>query len=1631
MFISKINGISNKIGFKGYQHVKNDVGESIMKFNYPYDSDKETCEVHIYRAVPDNKYNYKLSDEPIAKIQLKPEGVNVNLQDITNLDKDAPFAYKIVRKDKNTGKVIWEGADTGAKIKQNGDDYIFRFNTEKEKDPRVSDLKPHNYEKNKDGSYKLNEKGEKISIKYDYELSDYGRIDSKDISKQYGDMRSNYKFTIVSRKGTTPMVQGAAYLAMPDSFMPGAMYRGFSDTNTGEIFVDKDYQKKMEGVIKTFSNSYNGSIAGLQEGIPYLKKQGYKVLFSTPIANGDDVSAHSYWNKNNMQIASKMGNTENFNSFMKDLYKNGMKYVYDGTFTSEGLEGIHFQYALRWADKNPQSYHWFRMTGLKDNNLGLGIVPQNKENLRHRVINAPYNYELQSNGTYKKVTNPNYNPNKETLVQLYDASQVTEGQNKALDKAIKNYQNLTSGKELDINSHDDTLINYVFQIDPKEYQARIDVINDLNKNHGKNLKLDTPDGTIMACEFSNFKIDKKTEGGFVTWDANTDMVKMNYHISGYDEKALQAIPDENMRAHERELIERGSKEVQDMAIQAGKYWTNNVKDVQTMYTAQTIGSAKTVEGINKLIAEEKLPKEVSLTNEALNNILNGQYMLSPKGILPKDDVTVKALMKMPLDALELGENTVGVLSTSYFSNRATTDETIGVSRFDLMKQNNPHLVKEYAHTYNKVNALFQNEIKDFADKIIRKVDSASDEKLLDKNGDYTEYGEYIMDLVGKEITKYAMLKAIAGDNLKTKLLNTNEITYDYDALKDGTTLKALGINAHSPEEEANLLEKKFEKGLKKLSASDVSYVADSISKRIAGTDTSSFRLAEALVDRASLGLDWRLDAAKDVMDMDAIRNGDNDFDDTWNDVIQFWSKFVQGVKQNNPNAYIVAEITDVPQLMQDTTGSKVWPNGGNTDLGGRFNGEPDAMVKFFNETGITSEAGYSYFYTDLLTHFSKEFERGQGFSYTHDSLKNRFDLLLETRNIDYLRNLYTFMGNHDKPRMIHCLALDMGLFHNVDNKRQHAVESMQILSGAKSIDETPIEFRLNADNKDYMRTVSTRAVAMSKLLSQIVNEDLKGIATQDDIKNISQALVDLANGNYLGEGQNINYQTINIKELSSLDDAFSTILKMAEKHGLKLSETERKQLIADVVAQANKMNLDGYQVHGDFDWTSLDDKTRENNYEAGKAVLGDKGDFNKYSLYTVQLTKLLKDAYLKSEKNPAAKNAIFAGMKDFAEKYDRETVKNETRELPKYEDPKISMRKNGYASRDFKTAITMAIKQAEFQTGLTIANKDKIIDTVYKSATEPAVAKASMIMESLGGLFGNPTMYGGDEMGMTGYEEKAKNVYLQNRNALPWSELDENSLIGGYRKSVQAAMNGALSARSNPELHALNDGTPYALDVQAHGKTREKVQERLAEIRRELDANPTEKQKEILKKEQRELTKDLAKLAYMMQSANGDITVTLMNSGEIEHDSRVDYFKKYNIEDEKARKKFFADNNIESINPNNRYVPIQPKAEMDSIVLGSAIALPVGTVFMNANARDKARYVVNEFGQIVKEGGGKIVMDGLTSKNGVMILRHLKKVAFKGKQHKTYFNPQYNFASNPYQKAETVEEGQKLSILSK
>lgn len=1565
MFIDKITSFTNT-GFKGYQHGTNRVGDEIMRFNFPYNYQEEDCEIQFFKVIPQPNCEYRLIQTPIASAKLQEGGVDINIQNITNLDKNEPFAYRFVKKDKITGKIIGEYHDTGVLLGVKNGETKIRKN-------------PPNGE-----------------------IIDYPQ------------------YTLVTRHGTTPVVQGAGYLVYPDSQRVGVRYATFDEPNTGEIIVDKKAQKEMEGVKRSFSDKTGGNIAGLEYNLDYLAGR-YNVQPANPIAGADNKSGHHYWNKNNFQIADDMGNIDNFNSYTRKLFQKGIVYVYDGTFTSEGLEGIHFQYAMRWAGQNPQSYNWFKMQGLKDQPLGLGVVPRHAKNLQHRIINAPVIY---NESTKKIEKNLNYNPNKETLFQIYDGSLVSDEQLAKLDKPIENYEKIKSGNFLAINSHDETIINYVCEVKPDEYKERLKSFVEFNKKSEKPLTLNSPDGTVYVGQFSNFKIDRKTEGGFVTWDANTDMAKMNYQNSGYDEKLNLANVNPSHRDYDKTMRTIGAFEVQDMTLQAGRYWTRNVAQNQTIYSAQVLKGVTTQDQIKDLINKGLLPKKAFVDQQTIDNVLKGYYKLEPKGLLAKDDTTVKALMQLPLDTLEFAENTVGVLSTSYFSNRATSRETLGMTRFELMKNKNPHLLNDYAQTYTKTNSLFANKVKEFADKIIEKVNETSSEKLLDSNGNYTEYGEYVVELMGSSITKYAFLKSLTGEDLKTKILPNGEVVYDYVDIKNKTSLKSLGINASSPKDEAQKLFNLIEKGMKKLNGSDIDYLAQSISKRISNTNLNSFRLGEAITKQAGLGLAWRLDAAKDLMDQDAGRNGDVAFDDNWQKLIIFWKQFVQIVKNENPHSYIVAEITDIPDLMKDNLGENVNCYGELPNTGLKFKTVQDAMIKFFNETGITSEAGYSYFFTDLMQVFGPEFERGtiNNNDWRPQGFIGKIYELISTRGIDFIRNLYTFVGNHDKPRILHGLALDMALFHgnlsvqdgngnfNYAQNRDIRIKSMIQLANADDFNSLPLEAKLNIDNPEYFNTVSTYAVAMSQLLRDSINDFTSDVATEQEMKYLKLALVDLANGNYLGNGSTVQIPSINIPELASVENALKAMLQMA---GITITQSE----FDAIIKRANDPTLiEQFYVQGDFDWNDEIGQRNQKMVEtilrgAYETVPSGEWDYKKYSTYTVGVAGLLRQAFIDVKgKDANAKFQFLKASKDFVQKYDRNTVESARTKIPFYESSATAMAKNNFGAHDIKTTVEMMIAQAEYKArkdGVLGANEhfkntDKIALQAWKNGTEPAIQKEAMLYSFLNALVGIPTVFGGDELGMSGYDEKAKNIYLKCRNPLPWSELEEG-IFKEYRQNILKAINEAFDIRNRDGVMALNNGTPYAMN-----------------------------------------TSDEHIPAFMMQDGYGNMTVSVFNATGVNPNSRFDYFKHLGIT-EKNKASFFSKNKIESINPNNRYVPIQQEKEIDYIALGAGLTLPAGLIFMNSDSRDKSIYEVkkdykvkingkyNTIPYVLVKKGGKILLNSLTAKNGAMVLKHVseagKRVVFRGSTQ--VLNKRYNIVSNPYAKINIPTEGEKLSILAK
>ena len=1195
-------------------------------------------------------------------------------------------------------------------------------------------------------------------------------------------------YTVITRNGTNPVIQGQGVLTMPDIQRPGAYYADFKSENTGAIVYDKTLQEKAEANSIFYSSKNSGNLAGLELDIELFKKLGVNTLFTTPIWNADNKTGHHYWNKNNKQISDDVGNIDNYETYIRALFKNGIQNVDDVALTSEGLEGIHVQYALKWKHYKPQDFYLFRMQGLNDGPVTLGVVPKNTDTLRFKIVNPTVIYNSEKN---KIEANPNYDYHKETYFQIYDNSLVSEEQ-RTSDKLIVKYENINLKNELEKVNSNDTVFPYAFEINPKEYEQRLKDLIKFNDKNENPIKLDSAEGAKFIGQFSAFKIGTFGEGA-VFWDSNNDIFKMNYGISGYDEKLLQAISDDSMRDFERKSRISGAYAARDLAIQAGKYRTQVVKDAQIIYAAQILKNANTYEEISSLINKE-LPKSAELNAEQIKNIKDGWYNLAPKGLEDYENTTIKALMKMPLDALELGDNTQGVLASPFFSNRAVDRETLGLSRFDMYKQGLGY-GEPYSTIYNKVDKLFINEVKDFADEVIKVVDKNSKEKLLDAHGNYTEYGEYVIDLIGKDITKYAFLKAIAGDKLEYKVMSddilSGKITYNYQKLREDTTLKSLGINSFGPEQEAQDLFNYIQKGFgKNLKDDDISFVADAINKRIANTSTLSFRLAEAMVDKAGLGLSMRLDAAKDFIDWDAVRNGDMTFDAAWDETIDFLKNYVQEIKKVNPNAYIVAEITDIDILMKHIFGEDfdVY-NGDLTRYGSKYKNVKDAMTKFFAETGITSEAAYAYTFTDLLKIFSPEFEGG---TYNKDhqmkAFMERIKELFETKDIEYIRNMWTFADNHDKPSVIHGMALDMSLFHadleicnmqdgqmpiDLKKNRNARIEVLKEITNSDKFEDLPLEAMLNIDNRDYFRTANTRAVAMAKLMRNCINSEEISSDMKSSLKN---ALSDIVNGNYLKDSELNNLPSIQNDELKSFSNAFDDILK---RSGLFLTAEEK-----DKVINAAKQE------------------------ELVVSVLDSLGNEASYSQKLVAVL----DKACKENLNAEQYNKFKFGTTSFIDDFsDSKIVINH----PKYiETPREAAEKNGFASKDFETVISMIMKQAEFKSGREIPEfeKNDIMEKLFRASTEPAIEKALMYASFLSGLPGIPSLFIRDILGGLGFDEKAKNVYLQNRTAVKWSGL-ENGPLKDYRNEILEKFTEVMQIRSLEGVEPINNGTPYILST--------------------------------------------------------------------------------------------------------------------------------------------------------------------------------------------------------------------------
>ena len=1182
--------------FQGYKQVKNNHGEYDYEFNFPFDENKYDCYLEIYNISQDGD-SFDLAqnlDEDGGTLKLKSGANRVNLSSSYFIDDKTPFAYH----------------------------------------------------------YKLVNKQNPYDVKF--------RVDAGDvIDRRYSGDFEIYNY--VSPNGSKYSRGGSMKLVIADNYNPGWRYnKTLFSNDDGYILKDDGALERAQKSGKHFSNKIGGSLAGVEKSLQDGDFDGYSSIISLPLFTDDSLSPHGYWNKNCMQMSQSLGSLNNYASLQRKLFQKGINWVSDGAFVNEGLEGVHFANVLKWGEKSP-FFNWFEASGLKNGPLQLGVFGKNTKHISHKIVNSPYAYVQNSDGTIDFSKNIHYDSKKPTYVQIFDDRLVTNEQKKDTKNLITSYDILNTDNPFEINTHDDTVINFHFEIDPKQYHKNIKRLSEYNRENSQKIKLNGYEGTRFVNKYTNFELEDKIESNFVTWDANTDIAKLNYvysHSYTEDDKNLF---DEEKILRDKALKE-GNLQVRDYILTSGTYWTQKTKDILLMYVAQNLGnidfsdSEKTYNKIVQGVKDGILP-ESTLKNIDQSSIQNLFADVYRAGLRPAKTEFVedlkKELMNYPLDAIELGDNIAGTLASGYISKRATKEEDLGATRYDLYKNGNINIKPEYKRAYREVIKMYEKEMLDFASEVI----NMSGPSVIASLSDSNIYRKLVLPVVAQEIAKFAVIKAIKPDASVFSDKKTGEIAYDYDELKQ-TSLQELGIEGVSPEDEALLLTEKIRTGIKNISDEDKRFLAEALKKSLDNTSELSFALADMIIDKTQSGLEWRIDATKDIANIDAMRNNQDSFKHAEKEVTDFWKDFSQAIYKVNPNSYTVAEITD------------------------EFD-KSNIVKDLLDNTGITAVANYSYFFNGIIKMFGKMFEydeNGMEDSFedipykiydtmrSDESDKNRHWLVrnyLKSSNLPSLEYSYTFIGNHDKPRVLHGFGLDMGLFFCDLNDKA---------------------------NRDYrMRAFR------------------------------------LANDRHIGgvsdyELNNFDFDRINPKAVA-------------------MGEAVRGALISGLDKLKN-----------------YDDSFRNNHSKIFEAV-------------SKSVADLVSGSYLGK-----------------------------------------SFSADAFGVKPFDVAIDAVINQAKNMYDLPLSEEEiqKYKDEAFRKMADPAITKLLGAMKFLVALPGRPTLYAGDDLASTGYEEKTKNIYLQNRNYIHGEWLKEKDFVKLHYKELQ----DILSLRSRSELEALNNGAPVLLPMQ-------------------------------------------------------------------------------------------------------------------------------------------------------------------------------------------------------------------------
>jgi len=822
-----------------------------------------------------------------------------------------------------------------------------------------------------------------------------------------------------------------------------------------DLMISKKTEKENPAIYdarRTHFNKLGGNIDGITEKIDYMDKFGIKRILSTPIFGQDNLSSHGYWTTNPYQITDGLGDISKFKKLNTELFKRGMGWIADGAFVNEGLEGIHTEHISKWGTQSPY-IDWLNTFSFPDKPFKFGILSKKEdvknENLGIRLVNAEYKILLNNDGSETVEKNTNYDNKKPSYVQVYDKRLASKDQVNN-DEIIRNYDNKNSKDHNEVNDYMDSIVPYRFEINPKEVGQKLKNWEEAKKETEEQLPFRN-----FLTEWTNFAAaPSDSDGGTTLWVGNKDISKLRFMLTEQEKKEIKFNYGKDAEA-KIQKVEQSINQVQDNIVQVGEFWTNEVSKTLQSHTAKQLTGAKDAKGYAEKIQDQvkngELPQAaLKVTEGQIKNLLNGSYSLKTA---PAPQNVTDGLMSYPLDAVEFSSGMSGILGSPFLKKLASSEDQIGKSRYEIYTKERAKtedkkyagaVPEEFRPVYQQMDNVIADQMTRTAVGILKDVENTGKLKAKivdDETGNLTEDGKQLYSLISNDVSKFIVTQGLLTEASKhspelfkdekiSPKENKDALEYDKKLLSK-VSPQSLDINAASPAQEAEILISRLKSGIENIDPEQKKAFAEQLAGRLNGLDGNTVKVAKLVVDKAEGGLEWRIDAAKDVCPVEEILEGKADFESNWDKGVNFWNKFTEGVRKYNPKAYEILEVTDEGGLVQ---ANPVEKREKYTDM-------QEASMKLIQGAGATTPTNYNFFYSlphKLFGSFTEE-KSTCGMS---EVVKNilcawaepgeHYNTLghLHAGSLDTANYAHNSMGNHDKPRAAHLFGLDADTFFN-------------------------------------------------------------------------------------------------------------------------------------------------------------------------------------------------------------------------------------------------------------------------------------------------------------------------------------------------------------------------------------------------------------------------------------------------------------------------------------------------------------------------------------------------------------------------------------------------------------------------